>query len=66
MIQSAAPDLTLMALWSRHKRECRSISEIVSEAREGKLAGVEPLDSGFGHRVVDEPAALAAMKRSAA
>jgi hypothetical protein len=61
--QAAEPELTLMALWSRHKRECRSISEIVSDARAGKLAGVEPLESGFGHRVTDEQAALAAMQR---
>jgi hypothetical protein len=65
VIQAAEPELTLMALWSRHKRDCRPISEIVTEARAGKLPGVTPLESGYGHRVVNEAAALAAMRRSA-
>ncbi len=56
-------DLTLMALWSRNKHECRSISGIVADARVGKLPGVEPLESRYGHRVVDEVAALAAMQK---
>lgn len=58
-------ELTLMALWSRHKRDCRPINGIIADARAGRLPGVEPLESGFGHRVVNERAALAAMQRSA-
>lgn len=57
-------DLTLMALWRRHKRDCRPIGGIIADARAGRLAGVEPLPTGFGHRVVDEAAALSDMQRS--
>ena len=57
-------DLTLMALWSRHKRECRPIGGIIADARAGWLPGIEPLPTGYGHRVVDETAALVAMQRS--
>lgn len=63
MIEAGEPDLTLMALWSRNKRSCRPINGIVADARSGKLPGVEPLESGFGHRVVNQPAALAAMQK---
>ena len=56
-------DLTLMALWSRHKRDCRPVGGIVADARAGRLPGIEPLPTGFGHRVVDERAALAAMRK---
>ena len=62
MSLSTEPELTLMGLWSRHKRESRPIGQIVAEARAGVLAGVEPLESGFGFRVIDKSAALAAMK----
>ena len=63
MISEPADDVTLMALWSRHKSSCRSIRAIVADARAGRLPGVETLESGFGYRVVDEQAALAAMRR---
>lgn len=62
MIGSA--HVTLMALWSRHKSECRSVGAIVAAARDGELPGVVPLESGFGFRMVDEAAALTAMKAS--
>ena len=55
---------TLMAFWSRHKHACRPVGDIVSDARSGRLQGIEPLPSGFGFRVTDEAAALAAMRRS--
>lgn len=55
---------TLMALWIRHKAETRPIGEIVTDARAGRLPGVAPLASGFGFKVVDEAAALAAMKKN--
>lgn len=54
---------TLMALWSHHKHECRPIGDIVADARAGKLPGVVELESGHGFRVVDEAAALAAMRK---
>lgn len=57
-------DLTLMALWSRNKHDCRPIGGIIADARSGRLPGVEPLESDRGHRVVNEAAALAAMKRT--
>lgn len=56
-------ELTLMGLWSRHKQACRSIGDIVADARASKLPGVEPLPSGFGFRVINEQAALAAMTK---
>jgi hypothetical protein len=59
---SQAEPLTLMALWSRHKRDCRSVGSIVAEARAGKLPGITPAEDGFGFRVVDETTALTAMK----
>lgn len=64
MIEAGEPELTLMGLWARHKQDCRPISGIVADARAGKLPGVELLESGFGYRVVNEQAALAAMQRS--
>lgn len=63
MTSGITTDLTLMGLWSRHKAACRSISDIVSEARAGQLPGVAETVAGHGFRVVDESAALAAMKR---
>lgn len=55
---------TLMGFWSEHKHDCRPVGEIVSDAREGKLPGVEEVESGLGFRVIDEKAALAAMRRA--
>ncbi|MEQ1945169.1 hypothetical protein ABMA32_22380 [Mesorhizobium sp. VNQ89] len=57
-------ETTLMALWSRHKQACRPIGGIIADARAGRLPGIEPLPTGFGHRVVDEVIALSAMQRS--
>ena len=54
---------TLMSLWRRHRDEARPVGEIVSEARAGALPGVRPLETGFGFEVIDEAAALAAMRR---
>lgn len=53
---------TLMSLWRQHRDEMRPIGAIISDAREGKLPGVEPLASGHGFRVVGEEKALAAMR----
>jgi len=58
----ATPGQTLMGFWSRHKADCRPVGSIVADARAGKLPGVSPLPSGFGFAVIDEAAALAAMK----
>ena len=55
---------TLMGLWRDHKTECRAVGEIVTDARAGRLPGVEELPSGVGFRVVDEAAALAAMRKA--
>jgi hypothetical protein len=63
VIETGEPELTLMGLWARHKQGCRPISAIVADARSGKLPGIEPLESGFGHRVINVTAALAAMKK---
>lgn len=61
-----APPITLMQLWRLHKRECRGIGGIVADARAGRLPGVEPLPSGIGYSVVNQRAALAAMRKAAA
>jgi hypothetical protein len=57
---------TLMELWHRHRRECCGIGSIVAEARAGQLPGVEPLPSGLGFAVINQRAALAAMRKAAA
>jgi len=54
---------TLMGLWSRHKHECRPVGQIVTDARAGKLAGIQQAPSGFGFVVINETAALAAMRK---
>jgi hypothetical protein len=54
----------LMAFWRRHRDETRPIGQIVSEARAGTLPGVSPLGRGFGFEVVNEAAALIAMRRT--
>jgi hypothetical protein len=59
----ATPPITLMQLWRLHKRECRAIGSIVSDARAGALPGVEQLENGLGFYVKDNRAALAAMRR---
>lgn len=64
VIEAGAPELTLMCLWARHKQKCRPISSIIADARSGKLPGVEPLESGFGYRVINEEAALAAIQKA--
>ena len=61
-----ATDLTLMAFWSHNKSICRPVGQIVGDARAGSLPGIEPLESGHGFRVVDQSAALAAMKKEMA
>ena len=63
MISGSAAELTLMAFWSRHKSECRSVGDIVFDARAGNLPGVSEIESGHGFRVTDEAAALAAMRK---
>src|SRR5262245_60713793 len=59
---STGTSLSLMTLWHRHKSECRAIGSIVADARAGALPGVTPAEGGFGFRVIDEAAALAAMQ----
>ena len=58
-----APPPTLMQVWRLHKRECRAIGGIVSDARAGRLPGVAPSTSGHGFSVIDRNAALAAMRK---
>jgi hypothetical protein len=58
--------MTLMELWRLHRLECRAIGSIVADARSGQLPGVEPLASGFGFAVINQRAALAAMRKAAA
>jgi len=52
----------LMQLWHRHKHECRPIGAIVADARAGRLPGLKADAKGFGFVVVDELAALDAMR----
>lgn len=59
-------DLTLMGLWSRHKRDCRPVGDIVADARAGRLPGVREIEAGHGFRVTNETAALAAMQKQPA
>ena len=63
MTTALTHDLTLMALWSRCKAECRPIGEIVRDARAGNLPGVAEVASGHGFHITNEAAALAAMRR---
>lgn len=58
--QSERAPLTLMALWKRHKPECRSIGAILADARQGKLPGAVETDRG-SIIITNERAALAAM-----
>ena len=60
-----APPITLMQLWRLHKRECRGIGSNVADARAGRLPGVEPLPSGIGFSVINQRAALSAMRKVA-
>lgn len=55
-----------MALWNRHRRECRGAGSIMDDARQGKLPGVQPDARGVSFVVTDENAALAAMRKEAA
>jgi hypothetical protein len=55
-----------MGLWRLYRCECRSIGSIVADARAGTLPGVEPLPSGHGFAVINQRAALAAMRKAAA
>ena len=59
-----SPQKTLMAFWLAHRAHCRPVGSIVNDAREGRLPGVAELEDGHGFRVVDEDAALAAMRRA--
>ncbi|MGE0281210.1 MAG: hypothetical protein AB7P20_11455 [Rhizobiaceae bacterium] len=54
--------MNLMALWSRHKQDCRPIGSIIVDARAGKLPGVQAIPHGF--EITNEQAALAAMRRA--
>lgn len=55
---------SLMAFWLQHRAECRPVGQIVADARDGRLPGCAELESGHGFRIVDEQAALAAMRRA--
>jgi len=61
-----APPITLMQLWQLYRSECRGIGGIVTDARAGKLPGIEAHPSGHGFAVTDRQAALAAMSKRAA
>ena len=58
--------LTLMALWSHHKGECRPVGGIVKDARDNRLPGVRQASEGSTLEVIDQRAALAAMQKEAA
>ena len=60
---AAHTPLTLMALWSRHKVNCRPVGGIVRDAREGRLPGVRQASEGNTLEVIDQRAALAAMQK---
>lgn len=54
---------SLLQFWRLHRDECRAIGSIVADARDAKLPGVAELENGHGFQVIDEAAALAAMRR---
>ncbi|AMS40506.1 hypothetical protein [Aminobacter aminovorans] len=54
-------EMNLMALWLRHRSECRSVGQIVADARAGLLPGVHLKGRSF--LIDDEKAALAAMSK---
>jgi len=56
-------ETNLMALWLRHRSECRSVGQIVADARAGQLPGVH--FKGRSFLINDETAALAAMSKGA-
>ncbi len=56
-------EMNLMALWLRHRSECRSVGQIVADARAGLLPGVHLKGRSF--LINDEAAALAAMSKGA-
>ena len=53
---------TLMAIWQRNKPECCGIGSILRNARSGLLPGVRRTTADDTLIVVDETAALAAMR----
>lgn len=55
--------VSLMGLWLRNKAACRPIGEIVVDARNGALPGVQPHPGRQGFVVTDEAAALASMAK---
>ncbi len=60
MAATASPcEINLMALWLRHRGECRPVGQIVADARAGRLPGVHLKGRSF--LINDETAALAAM-----
>ncbi|WP_395449390.1 hypothetical protein ACHMW7_05820 [Aminobacter sp. UC22_36] len=64
MAATASPyEMNLMALWLRHRNECRSVGQIVADARAGLLPGVYL--QGRSYLIDDETAALAAMSKGA-
>ncbi|CAI2932446.1 hypothetical protein [Aminobacter niigataensis] len=64
MAATASPiEMNLMALWLRHRSECRSVGQIVADARAGLLPGVHL--EGRSFLIDDETAALAAMSKDA-
>ncbi|CAN7564601.1 hypothetical protein [Aminobacter sp. LjRoot7] len=56
-------EMNLMALWLLHRSECRSVGQIVADARAGQLPGVHLKGRSF--LINDETAALAAMSKGA-
>jgi len=59
----AAPPRNLANLWHLHKRDCRHYGEIIRDARAGVLPGVKENPTGYGYIVVDEAAALSAIRK---
>ncbi|MEM8540548.1 MAG: hypothetical protein AAGF25_06295 [Pseudomonadota bacterium] len=58
-----APNVTLIALWLRHKSECRSISDILLDARTDNLPGVTAGILPDQFTITNKSAALAAMRK---
>lgn len=64
MATTASPcEMNLMALWLRHRSECRPVGQIVADARAGLLRGAHL--KGRSLLISDETAALAAMSKGA-
>jgi hypothetical protein len=55
--------MTLVSLWLAHKAECIGVGAIIKAARAGALPGVQGRPDGRSFEVIDEQAALQAIRK---